>query len=121
MVDGDAERIRHPLPQLVGEPDALLHRHATDGYERHNIRGTQAGMRTLMDIHVNQFRRFGNPLERGFLHSRGRSNDCDNGTVMVGIGFHVQHAHIRHGAHSGNNSLDDVQTASFTEVWHAFD
>ncbi|OQA91721.1 MAG: hypothetical protein BWY25_03244 [Chloroflexi bacterium ADurb.Bin222] len=78
-------------------------------------------MRPLMDIQVNQFRRFGDALESGFLHGDGRTDERDHGAVVIGVRFHVQHPRIRHGAHGRHDRLNHLGTATFTEVGDTFD
>ena len=81
------------LAQLLRQLDALLDSHAGDRNKRDHIDGAHARVLALMDVQVDQLRRFLGDAEAR-LHARvGRADEREDAAMMIGVRLDVQNRH----------------------------
>ena len=86
-----------------------------------HIGRTDAGMFPLMVVEVDQFCCSPDGAEGSLLHSKRRSGERDDGTVMVEVGGAVEQARSFHGGNGGYDLVYDFRPPCFGKVGNAFD
>ena len=111
--------VGNPPGQLPRQRGTLLERNARDGHQRQHVRGTHAGMGSLMMPHVD-------PLGRGLHPGKGRLDDrlgfSDEGydrTVRRLARIDIEHLHASGRLDRRNDLPDHLLVASLAEIGDA--
>ncbi len=96
-VDGNAQLGGDPAPELAGQPDAVLHRHAGDRDEGADVGRADAAVGALVGAHVDDLGGLGDGPERGLPDRLGRADEGHDGPVRRSAGVDVEELDARHG------------------------
>jgi hypothetical protein len=119
--DGDAEPLRHRLPHLTSERNAVGHAGSLDRDERHHVDRPEPRVLSLVGAKVDALD--GDGVERQDTGPKGLVIACDreNAAVVVPVGLDVEHPQPGNASQGGDCRLHDLGPAPLADVGHALD
>ena len=107
--------------KIFRQLDAIAHRHAFDGDERHDVDGAEPRMlafvRAEIDVGNGALEeRHHRALDAGLIAS-----EREHRSVVRGVGGMIEQAHAGHGRNRVDHARDHVGTTAFADVRNAFD
>ena len=109
------------LGQSLGNLDALLHRHAGNRHERHDVGRTHARVLALVLVQVNQLGRDPDRPESGVEHRFRLADEADDRAIVVRVHLLVEHRNAVDRLDDVDNLIDYLGPAALAEIGHAFD
>ena len=120
-VDGNPEARRDLGRHVICQPYAILHRHAFDRHERHDVHGAEPRVLAAMRAEIDRADRFREEREDGGLQRRGVTREREHGSVVRPVGRIVEQPRAIHVPNRRGEPLDDVAAPPFTHVRNALD
>ena len=121
VVHGNVVSRRHLAPEAVGERDALVHRHAREWDERHDVDRAEPRVFALVRHHVDLAVREVDEGVRRAGNSVGLARVCEDRAVVVDITRAVEKTNALGRADGVGEAIDDVAAPSFAHIRDAFD
>ena len=119
QVDRDPKLLRDSLPHGPGQPDAVVHRHPTDGNEREDIEGSDPRMLAAVRVHIDEGHRGLGPLESSLGHGRAIPDERDDATIMIRIHFGIEQPYPRDRGDRLRDCVHHLFASSFGKIGDA--
>jgi len=109
------------LADGAGARRRLVHRHGAERDERHHVEGADAPVHAVMPAHVHAREDDGRQRQRCRLDGIGRTEESEDGAMMIGIGVHVGKPDPTDAANRVGQLVQDPLIASLAHVRHALE
>ena len=95
-IDGDLVPLGDLASEGVRQSDALLHRHAGERDERHDVHSAEARVLSLVRAHVDLEVRGGDERVRGGCNGVGVAREGEDGAVVIDVAGLIEEPDARH-------------------------
>ncbi len=118
----EEDRNSVPFPDFIShiprQRHAIIQGDALHRNKRHHIGSANSRMRTLVNIHVNQFHRFARAQNRRLGHRIRLPRQSNHAAIVIRVHLMIQHPNSRHRAHGLDQRMHLGLIAPLTKIWH---